>query len=289
MRRQLTLVVIAVSVAMGCGDVNAGLERMLEARHLSADLLVQFAKASDAANLAVMAETDTASVAYEREAVQANETVQKDIDALQPLLQELRYDAELRQLQTFVTRFTGYRQLDRRILDLAVENTNFKARQLSFGPAQTAADAFRDALDGVSASVTGQDKWRVEALAATAVAAVREIQALQAPHIAESDDAVMTKLEKRMAGSEAAAKSALATLKTAAPPASRSRLDAATAALEQFADLNAQIIVLSRRNSDVNSLALSLNEKRALVSSCDEALNGLRDALSKRGYPRGRY
>ncbi len=124
---------------------------------------------------------------------------------------------------------------------------------------------------------------------AKAVAAVRDIQVLQAPHIADAEDAVMTRLEKRMAGSEAAARSALATLRTVAPPASRSRLESASAALDQFADVNKQIIVLSRRNTDVQSLALSMNEKRRLVAACDAALKSLQDALAKRGYPRGRY
>ena len=53
------------------------------------------------------------------------------------------------------------------------------------------------------------DRLRVKALAATAVAAVREIQALQAPHIAESDDAAMTRIEARMAAAERVARDQL--------------------------------------------------------------------------------
>jgi hypothetical protein len=52
--------------ATGCGDVNAALEKVSEARQLASDLLVQFTKASDAANRAVMADTDEASVAFAR-------------------------------------------------------------------------------------------------------------------------------------------------------------------------------------------------------------------------------
>jgi len=50
-------------VLIGC-DVNSALERVSEAQHLSADLLVQFTKAADAANRAVMADTDEASVEF---------------------------------------------------------------------------------------------------------------------------------------------------------------------------------------------------------------------------------
>ena len=121
---------------------------------------------------------------------------------LRPILESLGYSDESRLLQQFVTRFAEYRELDRRILDLAVENTNLKAQRLSFGPAQEAADSFRDSLEAVVPLDAAKDTWRVKALVAMAIAAVREIQALQAPHIAEADDAVMTRVEKRMATSE---------------------------------------------------------------------------------------
>ena len=66
----------------------------------------------------------------------------------------------------------------------------------------------------------------MKALVTTAVMTVREIQVLQAPHVAEADDAVMTRMEARMATSETAARAALATLMPLVQPASRTRLAA---------------------------------------------------------------
>jgi hypothetical protein len=277
------VVIIAFSVAAAGCDVNAALERLSEARRLTADLRVQFTKAADAANRAVMADTDDASVAFAHEAEQTEQAVQQDIDALGPVLQALGYSDEIRLLQAFVARFAEYRALDRRILDLAVENTNLKAQRLSFGPAQEAADSFRDSLAALSPSAPASDRWRVEALVATAVATVREIQVLQAPHIADADEAVMTRMEKRMATSEMGARNALATLATLVP-GSRPRLAAASAALDRFMGLNAEIIALSRRNSNVRSLALSLDQKRTLTAACEDSLRALGDALTKRGF-----
>ena len=251
---------------------------------MSADLLVQFTKAADAANRAVMADTDEASVAFAREAERAKEAVQKDTDALGPMLQSLGYSEETRLLEEFARRFAEYRALDRTILELAVENTNLKAQRLAFGPAQEAADAFRDALEPVAPLDAAKDAWRVKALVATAVATVREIQVLQAPHIADADHAVMTRMEKRMETSEAAARSALETLAPLVKPASRSRLATATAALDRFMSENAQIIALSRRNTNVRSLALSLNQKGKLTGACEDSLRALREALAKRGF-----
>ena len=277
--------VVLLAVASGCGeDVNVVLERLSDARQITADLLVQFTKAADAANRAVMADTDEASVAFAKEAGQATASIQKDIDALNPLLLTLGYSDEGRLLKEFSDRFAEYQALDRRILDLAVENTNLKAQRLAFGPAQEAANAFRDALKALGASVPDKDRWHVEALVARAVTTVREIQVLQAPHIADADEAVMTRMETEMATSEMEARRSLDALRAVAPPASKPHLDAAAAALARFMDLNAQIIALSRRNTNVRSLALSLDQKRTIAVSCEERLHALQAALARRGH-----
>jgi hypothetical protein len=196
----------AAGLAAGCGNVNAVLEQVSEARQLAADLAVQFTKASDAANRAVMADTDDASVAFAKESREAADAVQKDVSTLRPKLESLGFSEETGLLNQFAGRFAEYRTLDQRILDLAVENTNLKAQRLAFGPAQEAADAFRDALNAAAAAGKADDRnaWHVEALTATAVRTVREIQVLQAPHIANADEAVMTRMEKEMATSEMA-------------------------------------------------------------------------------------
>jgi hypothetical protein len=119
----IALTIVLLSAITGC-DVNSALERLSEARRLSADLLIQFTKAADAGNRAVMADTDEASVEFAREAEEAKQTVQRSIDALGPILQGLNFSDETRLLQEFVSRFSEFRELDRRILDLSVENTN---------------------------------------------------------------------------------------------------------------------------------------------------------------------
>jgi hypothetical protein len=279
----IVIITVFVAASIGC-DASSASKRLLQARELSADLLVQFTKAADAASRAVMADTDEASVAFAQEAEKAKQAVQRDTEALAPVLQGLGYSEETRLLEDFGKLFSEYRALDRTILDLAVENTNLKAQRLSLGPAQEAADSIMEAVDGVVPADATRDSWRVKALAATALAAVREIQVLQAPHIANADDAVMTRIEERMAASERAARSALEKLVPLAQPASKARLATAAAALDRFMGLNAQIVALSRRNTNVRSLALSLNEKGKLAGTCEDALHALRDALAGRGF-----
>jgi hypothetical protein len=267
---------------MAC-DMNTALGQVAQAQHLSANLLVQFTRASDAASKAVMAESDEASVAFAREAEEATQAALADIAALQPVLKQLGDSEDLRLLQEFEACFSEYRELDRRILDLAVENSNLKAQRLSFGPAREAADAFRDALTTL-APREASSAWQVKALVATALLTVREIQVLQAPHIADADEKVMAQMEGRMASSEADARSSLAALAALVRQDSAPQLATATAALDRFMAVNAQITDLSRRNTNVRSLALSLNQKATVTRTCGSRLQALRDHLVKEGF-----
>lgn len=279
----MLIAICATAATLDACTTNTAFERLTEARRLSAELLIRFTQASNAANQAVMADTDEASVAFAKQAEESKQTVEKNAGLLRSLLQQLNYSDELGFLETFTKEFAAYRDLDGRILELAVENTNLKAQRLSFGEAQQAADAFTESLNAVANGAPANDAWRVKALVAGAVADLRAIQVAQAPHIAEADDAVMTRIEQRMKTSETAVRSALDALGPLARPAGKPRLAAARMALDRFIAVNAQIVDLSRRNTNVRSLMLSLNEKGKVTSACEKKLRSLQDALSTRG------
>lgn len=162
------------------------------------------------------------------------------------------------------------------MLTLAVESSNVKAQRLSFGEGRAAAEAVVDAVGAVAQGRTPSDA-RLDAAAARAVLGVREIQALQAPHIAEADDAVMTALETRMRAATVASRSALDVLLAGQPAETRR---ATVVAFDRFLAVNDEIVALSRRNTNVRSLALALGRKRALAAECDDRLRQLDDALA---------
>jgi hypothetical protein len=280
-------VVALLAVTSGCGDVNTALQHQSNARHLVADLQVQFAKAAEASNRAVMANADESAQAAVRDAEQAKAAVRKEAASLKTLLAELQYTEEARDLESFMVNFGVYEALDRQILDFVVEQSNLKAQRLAFGPASEAADTMRRILDGLTPSSASQG-WHVKALAAEAVASVREIQAIQSPHIADVEDAAMDVKEKRMADAERLARQSLDGLTTLVAPSARAQLDEAKSAFTRFLAVNKELVTLSRRNTNVRSLALSLNEKRSVIADCETNLLKLRDALGKRGYPAGR-
>jgi len=94
--RRLGVILAAAGLAAGCGDVNAALREVTEAHRLAADPRVEFARAADAANRAVMADTDAASLTCADEAETAKRAVNKDVDALRPMLHTLKYTEESR-------------------------------------------------------------------------------------------------------------------------------------------------------------------------------------------------
>jgi hypothetical protein len=249
---------------------------------LSADLRVQFSQAVDASNRAVMADTDESSLGFVREAEQATREATRAAASLVGLLQSLRFSNESQILREFDARFSEYQKLDRRILQLAVENTNLKAQALSYGPARQVASRFRDALDATAASFPSSQRCRVDGPLAQALLAVREIQTLHAPHIAERDDGQMTRLEREMAELQLKAKSRLQSLREGAPPNAHAALDAALAALDEFKTTSERIVALSRRNTNLVSLDLALRERPPLATACDDRLRLLQQLLANR-------
>jgi hypothetical protein len=264
-----------------CANPQTVLTQLIEARRLASQVHVQFTQSAEAANRAVMAETDEAAVAATEETRRAGQVVERDIQTLRATLESLRYRDDLRHLDDFESRFKEYQRLDDELLPLAVENTNVKAQRLSFGPSREAAQSFHAALDEAIGTSTAKAACCAEAVASRARIAVFEIQVLYAPHIAEAQDATMTVMETQMTAAADRARSSLDELRGMLPSRPNPELDAASDALDRFLSIHKEIITLSRRNSDVRSLALSLGDKRKVTAECEAHLQALEEALAK--------
>ena len=283
MRSILPCFVALIALALSCrGNPTTVMTRFEDSRRLAAELRVQFSQAAAASNHAVMADTDEGSIAAAHEAEQATKAAASSSAELARLLDGLSYAKEAELLREFGVRFSRYQELDRRVLALAVENTNLKAQALSFGPASQAALGFRDSLARIAATSTTKDRCRVDGLVAEALRAVREIQVLHAPHIAEHDEAAMTRMEKEMSELDVQARDNLNSL-SALTPGSAPAMAEALAKLDQLKAITAQIIDLSRRNTNVLALDLALRKKPELAAACDDQIRALQDALANDG------
>jgi len=268
-------------VASGaCLNTPPILTQLVDAHHVASGLRVAFLEASGAADRAVLAETDEASQADAQESELAVQTVDRAMGDLEPLLKALGYDAELKTLEQFRGRFEEFRRLNGEILLLAVENSNVKAERLAFGPAQEAADAMAAALAMAAGSAHSA---AVDAQVGSARAAVLEIQVLQSRHIAEVDETRMTVLEQRMSAAADDARSRIARLRTLLGESGPQQLAAASDAFERFMGVNRNLVALSRRNSNVRSLALTLGRKRVVAAECLDQLRVLEENLARHG------
>jgi len=283
--RALATVALGAAI-LGAGacsrPTHAALTNLVDARRLAADLHVRFSRAVDQSSQAVMAETDVDSSEAAQAAEQATAAVTKDVEALGPLLESLQFANEAALLQSFSMRFGEFRRLVAEILPLAVQNTNIKAQRLAFGPAREAADAVVSALEKISGAAKSEP--RVDALVARAEAAVREIQAIEPRHIAEAEDNTMTRMEDSMRAADERARTALESLQRLNPPGAAESLTAARSALDRFSNANREIVMLSRQNSNVRSMALTLGTKRRLAAQCDDLIRQLEDALAGRDF-----
>jgi hypothetical protein len=110
------------------------------------------------------------------------------------------------------------------------------------------------------------------------IAALRT-QTLLAPHIAEETDQKMDELESRMAQDDQEVRRDLDAL--AALPEFNGDADckAAASSYSRFSELRVQILALSRENTNVRSLSISLDQKRKVMFLCQAALDTLQQTI----------
>ena len=265
----LGLVLAALAAALTAALLVYGPRNNMEARHAriarKADLVTRMRAdlyaAAQSEKSAVLAETDEASKDFAAAAVAAVGRVDAGLAQFRKLGGDPAEEALTRD---FAAAFDEYRKVDQEVLTLAVQNTNLKALALSFGPAQAALADMERAL----APLAGNNVHAQKALAETL-----RIQSLHAPHIMEKTEKRMDALEQDMARAARSARSALAAL-----PAGPERA-AAQAAFARHEKLTAQVLSLSRQNTNVRSLTLSLERKTKVLAACVESLRVLEGFL----------
>ncbi len=269
---------IAVAIlAAACGGAQPVLLELMEARRLASELRAAFLQANEASNRAVLADTDDVSAAAAKDASEARAVAGERLTSLEAVVTALGYAAETDILARFKTRFAEYQKLDAEILALAVENTNLKAQRLTFGAVREMADGIITELSQVGAAAKSADAdAEVQAIRAD----LYELLFLEARHNAEADEAAMTQMEQRAAAVVADARARLARLPRAA---SAPALQAAASLFERLLLTHDEVIALSRRNTNVRSLALTFGRARVVAAECADALRLLQDSLATHG------
>jgi hypothetical protein len=238
------------------------------------------ARASEAEKSAVLALADQDSQTYAGEARAATAEVERARRELQELLKAGGTQDEKNLLEQFSQAFGEFERIDRELLELAVRDSNLKAYSLAFGPAAKALEEADAALSRVVAKTATRPKSSdIMRLAFGAQAAALRIQALLAPHIAEESDKKMHELEAMMAKEDQQVHHDLDELAAIKSLAADPDLATASSSYARFSTLGAQILALSRENTNVRSVAISLGQKRKVKLLCQSALDALQQAI----------
>ena len=246
------------------------------------------ASASDAEKSAVMATTDQDSQSFADQSRTQVAAVERGRKELEELLQTGGTKTEQDLLVQFTQTFAEFQRINKDLLDMAVQNTNLKAYGLAFGPAAEVLNEMDAALSRIVAqnvSSTSADARQVMQLADDARIRALRIQTLLAPHIAEESDRKMDELEALMAKEDLEVRKDLEGLASLLKPGGSPDIETATSRYTKFSEIKAQIIRLSRENTNVRSLAISLNQKRKVMVMCQDDLAALEEAIQQESVP----
>ncbi len=240
------------------------------------------ASASEAEKSAVLAVTDADSQTFADEARAASKVVEEARRELAGSLERSGDGRGREELAQFSRAFADFQRVDDDVLSLAVQNTNLKAYALAYGPAAEALKAMTDALLRVATTNADAESSPPATLSAlgAAVAALR-VQAMLPPHIAEESDEKMDQMEAAMTHEEEEAQRDLDALLARPDLGGNAELRVATSSWARFRELKVQILALSRENTNVRSLTMSLDRKRKVMLMCQRALAALRDAIDE--------
>jgi hypothetical protein len=238
------------------------------------------ASASEAEKSAVLAVTDEDSQRYADQARVATAQAESARKELLELLTRGGTARERELVGQFSQQFADFQRIDSELLALAVKNTNVKAYALAFGPAAQSIDEMSAALSRVVAkSAAWSDSRNVAVLAFGAQTAALRIQVLLSPHIAEESDKKMDELEAKMGEDARRAEDNLDALTALAKLHGDPELVRAVSAYSRFKAARMEVLALSRENTNVRSLGISLTQKRRAMSMCEESLSALEQAI----------
>jgi hypothetical protein len=261
---------------------------VVEKKALLSDMRIRLYESVEMEKNAVMALTDEQSRQFADQSRLASAMVDRNLRKLRALVDAVPLQDEKNLMAEFDRCWTEFGKLDQHILAVAVQNTNIKATTLSREQGGQAAQRFEQALAAIPPLFAATlEANRANLLADRALIAGLKVFTLHSPHIAEANDGKMDQLEAQMHAEERLATQSLDQLAELAGSTAGTRREAVSQARTAFAAFmhnTAEVIALSRQNSNIKSLELSLGRKRLLTAQCDETLAAFQKVVQSRTF-----
>lgn len=274
----LLAMVLALTACSG-GDYPDALRSLLEQERLVGQARYQLLLAADATKNAVLATDEETAKEFVRTARSSLAQVKEDLDKLGGLFARSRQAESAKALARVTTDLASLEKVAGSILGLAGRNTNLQASLLSHTAANQAVERLRTAL--ASAGDGADCPAAREAL--RAVAACLTILSLEDRHIDEASDDGMDRLERQMEDQRALAAGALDRL-AGLLPAGATGPEQARAALGDLWQNNQRIVALSRENSNIAALTLTMGHARQLLAQTLLDVDALRKSVLSREF-----
>lgn len=282
LRRWVTpILAIALAWIAACGGQPA-LMRQIEKLGLVNSIQARLLESVEAEKSAVLAVTDEESQQFAAQSKRSSEEIDGLKARLAELIDEDGRPGESEKLAAFSQKWNEVKEIDARLLGLAVANTNLKAARLATKDAATALEGFIAAVDSMSRASSDVAAVRALASAATAIA---RIQSLLFVHIPEGSSDEMTGIETRIRALTTAVDTALKEAGSSVPATASAAATDAAQAWAEYQRIIAEVIRLSRLNTNVISFDVSTHEKRNATRACLDALADLRAVVQGGPHP----
>jgi len=260
-------------------------ESIVEKKRVLAEMRVQLHKSVEMEKNAVMAPTDEQSRTFADQSRRASAAVEQNLNQLRTLIDTVPLQAEKRLVTEFGHCWTEFVALDQTILDFALQGSNIRATALSTEKGSQLLKHFEQALAGLKSLDAGTAGPSQETLLADrALIAALKLYTLHSPHIAAVSDDKMDALETQMKAEEKEAEQALKKLAGMAGPERQEAVLQAETAFADFVEITATILRLSRQNSNIKSLELSLGKKRMITAQCDDILAAFQEVMQSKTF-----
>jgi hypothetical protein len=258
-------------------------ETALKENEVLSSMRLNLFRAAEAEKSAVLAITDEESKKFADQSQQFAQDVATARQSLTPFINQENSSKETSLVNEFDRCWTESTKLDGLLLNLAVQNTNLHAANLALTRGTETVRRLEAALTQLADSLgpESRDTQSIRLIYQAIVASLK-IHDLYTPHIQAETDEKMDKIEKEIKANEKILKNSLDRLTQNVIGREKESLRNPQALYTELAQVTDEIIALSRKNTNIKSLELSLGKKRLITAQCDEILKSLQETVQRK-------